>query len=76
MPAGIAQFTCEVCPPPRPGFSSAKALASHTRARHGTMSPFLRLVNDPALCPACGASVCTPIRVLAHLSDARRPACR
>jgi hypothetical protein len=76
MPTGIAQFPCELCPPPRPGFSSAKALASHMRARHGARSPIKRFVDDSALCPACGASFCTRIRVIAHLSDARRPACR
>eukprot|EP00972_Heterocapsa_arctica_P059151 8721887-Heterocapsa_arctica.AAC.1 len=55
MPTGIAQFLCEACPPPHPGFSSAKALASHARARHGVRSPIKRFVDDSALCPACGA---------------------
>jgi hypothetical protein len=76
LPSGLAQFACETCPAPRPGFSSAKALASHMRARHGVRSPIKRYVDDSAACPACGASFCTRIRVIAHLSDARRASCR
>eukprot|EP00972_Heterocapsa_arctica_P052723 7759786-Heterocapsa_arctica.AAC.1 len=34
-PSVLAPFACEECPASRPGFSFAKALASHMRARHG-----------------------------------------
>eukprot|EP00972_Heterocapsa_arctica_P099049 14616813-Heterocapsa_arctica.AAC.1 len=61
-PSVLAQFTCEECPAPRPAFSSAKALASHMRARHGARSPIKRYVDDSAVCPACGAFFCTRIR--------------
>ena len=74
--AVLAQFTCPECPVPRPCFSSAKALASHKRARHGARSPIKRYVDDSASCPSCGTHFCTRVRVIAHLSDARRPACR
>ena len=55
---------------------SAKALASHMRARHGARSPIKRYVDDSATCPSCKTFFCTRIRVIKHLSDSRRPTCR
>eukprot|EP00972_Heterocapsa_arctica_P045096 6658368-Heterocapsa_arctica.AAC.1 len=49
--AVLAQFACDECPAPRPSFSSAKALASHMRARHGARLPIKRYVDDSASCP-------------------------
>ena len=72
----LAQFVCTECPAPRPCFSSAKALASHMRARHGARSPIKRYVDDSATCPSCKTFFCTRIRVIKHLSDSRRPTCR
>ena len=72
----LAQFVCTEFPAPRPCFSSAKALASHMRARHGARSPIKRYVDDSATCPSSNFFFCTRVRVIKHLSNARRTTCR
>ena len=56
-------------------FSSAKALASHSRAKHGTRSSVKAFVKS-SRCPCCGVDFRQRFRCFAHLSDSRRPKCR
>ena len=57
-------------------FETPKALAQHLRIAHAVRSPMRVFATADGICPACGVKLCTRLRLLAHLSDSRRPRCR
>ena len=73
--AMVCQHVCETCPN-RPAFASAKALHQHCRKMHGYRDPTAKYINGSGVCPACKTNFKTRLRVLAHVSDVRRPKCR
>ena len=58
------------------GFRSNKALLQHQRAKLGHVHEMRSFLNSEGVCQACGGHFHTSIRVMRHLSDARRPKCR
>jgi len=75
---GVTQWRCGTCSTgaSRLCFSSAKALASHCRSKHGVKNPMRFYADASGKCPICSTSFQTRLRCLAHLSDSRRPRCR
>eukprot|EP00973_Karenia_brevis_P096181 12431002-Karenia_brevis.AAC.1 len=75
------KYSCTLCPC-RPVFKSAKALASHMRAKHKIRSPINKYIDSSGKCPVCGMKFSNRERVLAHVSERRirnragRPNCR
>ena len=73
MPAGRALlFTCDTC---KASFASSKALCSHRRTKHGhrlAIKDFLAT----AVCPCCKCDYRQRLRLIAHVSESRRPNCR
>ena len=73
MPEGRALlFTCDAC---KASFASSKALCSHRRTKHGhrlAIKDFLAT----AVCPCCKCDYRQRLRLIAHVSDRRRPNCR
>eukprot|EP00973_Karenia_brevis_P028821 3974320-Karenia_brevis.AAC.1 len=67
---------CALCSKPCPAFATAKALASHQRVVHGVRSPMRAFADAHGECPVCKSKYGTRLRLLAHLSDSRRPRCR
>ena len=57
-------------------FPTEKALGAHARTKHGDRTPIKQYVDDTGVCPICKSFYRTRIRVIAHLSDRRRPMCR
>ena len=57
-------------------FMSVKALLCHQRMKHGFRNPMLFFADDGGVCSACGTNFRTRLRLLDHLSDARRTHCR
>jgi hypothetical protein len=73
----VHRFVCSIClAQPRPAFSTEKALSCHMRSKHGMRSPVKQYIDGTGICPVCGTNFLTRIRVIAHLSDVRRPKCR
>ena len=56
-------------------FSSQRALESHQRAKHGARLDIQDFLAN-AVCPACGKNFHERVRLIAHVSDRRRPRCR
>ena len=73
--AALATFVCNLCSPAK-AFATEKACDSHCRSKHGMVSCIPKYINGSGICPACGTKFQSRIRVIAHLSDKRRPACR
>ena len=73
LPEGRALlFSCDAC---QSSFPSSEAMCSHRRAKHGhrlIVKDFL----DSATCPCCKTDFRQRLRLIAHVSDSRRPACR
>ena len=69
----ILAFECQQC---QARFPSARALASHCRAKHKERASIKRYIDGSGICPACGTRYSTRQRCIAHLSDLRRPRCR
>ena len=67
---------CDLCPEPRPSFPSAKACNQHMRIRHAIKSPVKVYIDGSGVCPICQTNFSSRLRVLAHVSDTRRPKCR
>ena len=68
---------CAMCPGPvRPAFPTSKALAQHMRIFHKVRAPMRAFAPSDGKCRACGVAFQTRLRLLAHLSDSRRPRCR
>jgi hypothetical protein len=76
--APTALSNTHVCMLCRPAcvFASKKALDSHSRSKHNATSQIPVYIDNSGVCPACRTSFCSRIRVVAHLSDSRRPKCR
>ena len=55
-------------------FSTAKALASHRRCKHGVRSQWRYFIRS-STCPSCQRDFKLRVRCLNHLGDRRRPAC-
>ena len=68
--------SCNICVAPAPCFSSPKALASHMRIKHRMRSRVKRDIDDSGVCQISKTMFVTRIRVIAYLSDVRRPKCR
>ena len=66
-------FNCADCDS---SFASSKALAQHRRVAHGITSSVKHFIDDSGMCPICGTNFRSRLRVISHLSDVRRPACR
>jgi hypothetical protein len=64
-----------VCPQCRVAFATERALASHQRAKHGSRMA-IRTFVEGTVCVACGTDYRQRLRLIAHLSDSRRPRCR
>ena len=56
-------------------FMSVKALLCHQRTKHGSRNP-IRFFADDGVFGACGTNFRTKLRLLDHLSGARRTHCR
>ena len=65
-------WTCVAC---ALSFASERALKSHRRAKHGERAQIRRYLRTP-VCPCCGTDFVQRLRLLAHVSDSRRPRCR
>ena len=63
-------FVCDICPPPRPNFSSTKELLQHKRVKHGHKSKFGDFISC-GVCPVCGNDYVTRLRCLKHAADGR-----
>ena len=57
-------------------FMSVKALLCHQRTKHGFKNPMRFFADGDGVCGACGTNFRTKLRLLDHLSDARRTHCR
>ena len=55
---------------------SVKALLCHQRTKHGFRNPMRFFADDDGVCGACGTNFRTRLRLMDHLSDARRTHCR
>lgn len=64
--------TCTVC-----GMlcADSKAMQQHRRIKHNVRSPRRYYVEAHGRCGACGTCFLSRLRLLAHLSDPRRPKC-
>ena len=73
LPEGRALlFSCDTC---NPSFASSKALCPHRRARHGHRLAIKDFLHS-ATCPCCKLDFRQRLRLIAHVSDSRRPKCR
>ena len=55
---------------------SLKALLCHQRTKHGYRNPMRFFADGDGVCGACSTNFRTRLRLLDHLSDARRSHCR
>ena len=69
-------FECDLCPCPRPAFSTSKALAQHKRIKHQRRNELRCFVDDSGICPACKNVYYTRYRVLTHLQNPKKPECK
>ena len=70
----VTRFACNECG--GRSFSTSKALKAHQRAKHGARNHLRYYCSDSGQCLACHKTFSTRWRLLAHLSDDRRPGCR
>ena len=56
-------------------FTTGRGLQSHQRAKHGARLQ-IRCYLSGSKCPACGTEFVQRLRLIAHVSDSRRPRCR
>ena len=75
-PEACVAHMCALCGDPRPAFASPKVLASHQRCAHGVRNPMRAFADADGRCPVCAPLFHSRLRLLAHLSDTRRPKCR
>ena len=74
---GVRTMACSICSGEgRPAFLTQRSLAQHMRIAHNVRSPMRAYAPASGLCAACGVCFQTRLRLLGHLSDARRPKCR
>ena len=87
-----AVWTCEICVaqgcggPDGPSgpcgterkvhFLTKKDLQQHKRIVHKERNPMRFWADETGKCLVCATSFCTRPRLIAHLSDSRRPRCR
>ncbi|CAK0883470.1 unnamed protein product, partial [Prorocentrum cordatum] len=57
-------------------FPTNKALLQHKRIAHKQTAPIKAFIDDSGACPACKTDFLERHRVIRHVSDSRRPACR
>ena len=65
---------CSECTP-RVRFSSRQGLLQHLRIKHKIRNPARMYIDKDGICPGCRTNFRQRTRAIAHLSDARRPAC-
>ena len=70
-PACDSNFQCHLC---GDWFFSSKGRSAHLRAKHAILSEGKLFANGCA-CPCRKVTFCTRPRLLAHLTDSRRPNC-
>ena len=77
-PSNDACMRCSLCAcdGTAVSFSTFKALQMHQRVKHGIRSPMRAFAAESGICPANGTNFRHRLRLLSHLSDSRRPACR
>ena len=63
---------CNMC---NAAFATVKALQCHQRRVHGTRVRQRYFAEADGVCPACGSSFQSRLRLLAHLCDTRRTSC-
>ena len=73
IPVAVASFKCMHCEVFRP---TRKAIEQHMRMKHGFKKPVKQFVDSSGICPICKTNFQQRLRVIAHLSDRRRPRCR
>ena len=56
-------------------FGDVKSFLQLQRAKHGFRSEARLYAPASCVCEACGTSFCSRTRLVAHLSDAKRPRC-
>ncbi|CAK0867018.1 unnamed protein product [Prorocentrum cordatum] len=71
-PPGV-QFRCDRCDA---SFPTKKALLKHKRIARKQTAPIKAFIDDSGVCPACKTDILERHRVIRHVSDGRRPACR
>ena len=69
-------FECDLCPCPRPAFSTAKALAQHKRIKHQMRNAVRFYIDGSGVCPACKNVYHTRYRVLTHIQNPQKPECK
>ena len=69
-------FKCELCAAPQPAFPTSKALAQHMRIKHKMRNAVRCYVDESGVCPACRNVYHTRYRVLTHLMNPKKPACK
>ena len=68
----VKPFVCEHC---ADAFASVRALKSHARRKHGARIEQRFYADADGLCQVCHAQFGSRLRLIAHLSDRRRPKC-
>ena len=63
------------CPTCTAAFASLRALRSHERTKHKKQTDMRLYADSSATCMCCHTVFSTRLRLIAHLSDARRPSC-
>ena len=67
-------FVCGLCQD-QPGFKSSKALMTHQRIVHKMRTQMRYFADGDGVCKICGICFRSRLRLLAHLTDSRRPGC-
>ena len=71
--AKLAHFRCDPC---SAVFPSERGLLQHCRIAHKRTLRIKSFIDDSGVCPICRTNFRERYRVVRHVSDRRRPACR
>ena len=71
----VRAFRCDVCGDSCT-FASERALRTHKRMKHGIRTDMRFYADADGTCQCCETLFSTRLRLIAHLSDARRTKCR
>ena len=76
MPMSCKTFQCNMCPDDAPlFFPTHRALKCHQRKAHGCRSSVKKYADADGVCICCGTVFSSRLRLVAHLTDRRRPKC-
>ena len=70
----VHAFRCDLCVDCT--FASERALKAHKRAKHQVRTEIRFFADEDGQCQCCRTAFSSRLRLVAHLSDARRPSCR